>query len=155
MVLRQEQWCFSPTSYRGMLPIFVIRSSLPSWEAPRLPRSLRCASTAVFATVTLFVLAVVVADPATAAVPSSPTGVTARAGDQLAEVTWNAPVPDDPSITGYTITTSPADTPPVETFAVLVAVSPGCRGTTDENAFLRHPPNHEGHCSPRTISGRA
>jgi hypothetical protein len=27
--------------------------------------------------------------------------VTARAGDELAEVTWSAPTPDDPTITGY------------------------------------------------------
>ncbi|HEV2927993.1 MAG TPA: fibronectin type III domain-containing protein, partial [Propionibacteriaceae bacterium] len=33
--------------------------------------------------------------------------------DQLAQVTWNAPTPDDPSITGYTITIAPADTPAV------------------------------------------
>jgi hypothetical protein len=38
--------------------------------------------------------------------------VTARAGDQLAEVTRTAPSPDDPSITGYTITASPLDTRP-------------------------------------------
>jgi hypothetical protein len=54
-----------------------------------------------------------VAGPATAAVPSPPTSVTARAGDQLAEVSWTAPAPDDPTITGYTITSSPAGTPPV------------------------------------------
>jgi hypothetical protein len=54
-----------------------------------------------------------VAGPATAAVPGPPTSVTAHAGDQLAEVTWTAPTPDDPTITGYTITSSPADTPPV------------------------------------------
>jgi hypothetical protein len=68
---------------------------------------------AIVAATTLFVLAAVVADPAIAAVPSPPTDVTARAGDQLAEVTWTAPTPDDPSITGYTITASPLDTPPV------------------------------------------
>jgi Lamin Tail Domain/Fibronectin type III domain len=39
--------------------------------------------------------------------------VTARAGDQLADVTWNAPTPDDPTITGYVVTASPADTPAV------------------------------------------
>jgi hypothetical protein len=34
--------------------------------------------------------------------------------DQLAELTWTAPTPPyDPTITGYTITASPADTPPV------------------------------------------
>jgi 5-hydroxyisourate hydrolase-like protein (transthyretin family) len=39
--------------------------------------------------------------------------VTARAGYQLAEVTWAAPTPDDPTITGYVVTAAPADTPPV------------------------------------------
>jgi hypothetical protein len=53
------------------------------------------------------------AGPPTAAVPGPPTSVTARAGDQLAEVTWNAPTPDDPTITGYVVTASPADTPAV------------------------------------------
>ena len=48
---------------------------------------------AIVAATTLFVLAAVVADPAIAAVPSPPTDVTARAGDQLAEVTWTAPTP--------------------------------------------------------------
>ena len=67
---------------------------------------------AVLATIALAVTAMV-AGPATAAVPSPPTSVTARAGDQLAEVTWTAPTPDDPTITGYTITASPADTPAV------------------------------------------
>jgi hypothetical protein len=38
--------------------------------------------------------------------------VTARAGNQLAEVVWTAPTPD-PTITGYVITAAPADTPPV------------------------------------------
>jgi hypothetical protein len=54
-----------------------------------------------------------VAGPATAAVPGPPTSVTAHAGDQLAEVTWTAPTPDDPTITGYVITAAPADTLPV------------------------------------------
>ena len=67
---------------------------------------------AVFATIALAVTAMAAA-PATAAVPDPPNSVTARAGHQLAEVTWNAPVPDDPTITGYEVTTSPADTPPV------------------------------------------
>jgi hypothetical protein len=51
--------------------------------------------------------------PASAAVPGPATSVTARAGDQLAEVVWAAPTPDDPTITGYAITASPADTPAV------------------------------------------
>jgi fibronectin type III domain protein len=51
------------------------------------------------------------ADPGT--VPSPPTNLTARAGDQLAEVTWDGPLPHDPSITDYTVTPSPADTAPV------------------------------------------
>jgi hypothetical protein len=67
---------------------------------------------AVIATIALAVTAMD-AGPATAAVPGPPTSVTARGGDQLAEVTWAAPTPDDPTITGYTITASPADTPPV------------------------------------------
>lgn len=53
------------------------------------------------------------AGPASAAVPSPPRNVTARAGHQLAEVTWDAPTADDPSITGYTITVSPLDAPAV------------------------------------------
>jgi P pilus assembly chaperone PapD len=56
---------------------------------------------------------VMVAGPATAAVPGPPTSVTARAGDQLDEVTWTAPTPDDPTITGYVVTAAPADPPPV------------------------------------------
>jgi hypothetical protein len=67
---------------------------------------------AAIATVTLAVTAMV-AGPATAAVPGPPTSVTARAGDQLAEITWTAPSPDDPTITGYVVTAAPADTPPV------------------------------------------
>jgi hypothetical protein len=54
-----------------------------------------------------------VAGPATAAVPGPPTSLVARAGDQLAEVTWTAPTPDDPTITGYVVTASPPDTAPV------------------------------------------
>ena len=76
-----------------------------------MSRSRRWLSSAV-ATIALAVTAMV-AGPATAAVPGPPAGVTARAGDQLAEVTWNAPTPDDPTITGYVVTTSPADTPAV------------------------------------------
>ena len=56
---------------------------------------------------------VMVAGPATAAVPGPPTSVTARAGGQLDEVTWTAPTPDNPTITGYVVTAAPADTPPV------------------------------------------
>jgi 5-hydroxyisourate hydrolase-like protein (transthyretin family) len=67
---------------------------------------------AAIATVTLAVTALV-AGPATAAAPGAPTGVTARAGNQLAQVTWSAPTPDDPTITGYEVTASPADTSPV------------------------------------------
>jgi Lamin Tail Domain/Fibronectin type III domain len=67
---------------------------------------------ATTATIALAATALV-ARPATAAVPGPPTSVTARAGDHLAEVSWTAPTPDDPTITGYTITSSPADTPPV------------------------------------------
>ncbi|HKP99478.1 MAG TPA: lamin tail domain-containing protein [Actinomycetes bacterium] len=67
---------------------------------------------AAIATIALAVTALV-AGPAMAAVPGPPTIVTARAGDQLAEVTWTAPTPDDPTITGYEVSASPADTPPV------------------------------------------
>jgi hypothetical protein len=67
---------------------------------------------ATTATIALAITAMV-AGPATAAVPGPPTSATARAGDQLAEVYWNAPTPDDPAITGYTITAAPADTLPV------------------------------------------
>jgi P pilus assembly chaperone PapD len=77
-----------------------------------MTRSRRRLCSAVFATIALAVTAMV-AGPATAAVPGPPTSVTTRAGDQLAEVTWHAPTPDDPTITGYVVTTSPADTPPV------------------------------------------
>jgi hypothetical protein len=75
-----------------------------------LPRPLRRCSSAVLATIALVAM---LPGPASAAVPGPPTNVTARAGDQLAQVTWDAPTPDDPSITGYTITASPADAPPV------------------------------------------
>jgi hypothetical protein len=78
-----------------------------------LPHSLRRPGIAILAAIILLATSVAFAGSATAAVPSPPTDVTARAGDQLAEVTWNAPTPDDPSITGYTITTAPADTPPL------------------------------------------
>jgi 5-hydroxyisourate hydrolase-like protein (transthyretin family) len=67
---------------------------------------------AAIATIALAITAMV-AGRATAAVPGLPSSVTARAGGQLAEVTWTAPTPDDPTITGYTVTASPADTPPV------------------------------------------
>jgi Lamin Tail Domain/Fibronectin type III domain len=75
-------------------------------------RSRRRVFSAVLATIALAVTALL-AGPATAAVPGPPTSVTARAGDRLAEVTWNAPTPDDPTITGYVVTASPADTPAV------------------------------------------
>jgi chitodextrinase len=67
---------------------------------------------AVVAAIALAVTALV-AGPATAAVPGPPTSVTVRAGDQLAEVTWTAPTPDDPTISGYVISAAPADTSPV------------------------------------------
>jgi 5-hydroxyisourate hydrolase-like protein (transthyretin family) len=88
-----------------------------------LPRSLRRPCIGILAAITLLATCVAFAGSATAAVPSPPTDVTARAGDQLAEVTWNAPVPDDPSITGYTVTTSPADT-------LAVTVDPTARTAT-------------------------
>jgi len=67
---------------------------------------------AALATIALAVTAMA-AGPATAAVSGPPTSVTAHAGDQLAEVTWHAPTPEDPTITGYVVTASPADTPAV------------------------------------------
>jgi hypothetical protein len=84
---------------------------LSSWEA-LVSRSRWRLFSAAIATVALAVTAMV-AGPATAAVPGPPSSVTARAGDHLAEVTWTAPTPDDPTITGYVVTASPADTPPV------------------------------------------
>ena len=68
----------------------------------------------LFSTVfTTIAITAMVAGPATAAVPGPPTSVTAHAGDQQAEVTWNAVTPDDPTVSGYTVTPSPADTPAV------------------------------------------
>ena len=78
-----------------------------------MPRSLRRPGIGILAALIVLATSVMFAGSATAAVPGPPTEVTARAADQLAEVTWSAPAPDDPSITGYTITTSPADTPAV------------------------------------------
>jgi hypothetical protein len=43
--------------------------------------------------------------------------VVAAAGDGEADVSWDAPSPDDPSITGYTITVSPGDVSPVSVSA--------------------------------------
>jgi hypothetical protein len=77
---------------------------------------------AAFATIVLAATAQV-ADPATAAVPGPPTSVIARAGDQLAEVTWTAPMPDDSTITGYVVTALPADT-------LALAVDPTARTAT-------------------------
>ena len=77
---------------------------------------------AAIPTIALAITAMV-AGPARAAVPGPPTDVTVHAGNQLAEVTWTAPTPDDPTITGYTITAAPADTPPV-------AVDPTTRTAT-------------------------
>jgi hypothetical protein len=74
---------------------------------------------AAFATIALATTAMV-AGPATAAVPGPPTSVTARAGDQLAEVAWTAPTPDNPTITDYVVIPSPADTS-----AVAVDPPPG------------------------------
>jgi len=78
--------------------------------APSIASSSPSMLQAVLATIALVAM---LPGPASAAVPGPPTNVTARAGDQLAQVTWDAPTPDDPSITGYTITASPADAPPV------------------------------------------
>jgi fibronectin type III domain protein/lamin tail-like protein len=63
-----------------------------------------------------WLLAATIAGPAmagTGPAPDPPTNVSARAGDRMAEVTWDAPAPDDPSITGYTVTASPPDAVPV------------------------------------------
>jgi hypothetical protein len=90
-----------------------------------MSRSRRRLCSAVLATIALAVTALV-AGPATAAVPGPPTSVTARPGDQLAEVTGHAPTPDDPTITGYVVTTSPADTPAVTVDPTArTATSPG------------------------------
>ena len=75
-----------------------------------MPRPLRRCSSAVLTTIALVAM---LAGPAAAAAPSPPTNVTAHAGHELAQVTWDAPTPDDPSITGYTITASPLDAPAV------------------------------------------
>jgi hypothetical protein len=109
---RQAERCFSPQHHSDNLAIILIRSNYPR-EVRRLPRSLRRPGIGILAAITLLATFVAFAGSATAAVPSPPTDVTARAGDQLAEVAWNAPVPDDPSITGYTVTASPADIPAV------------------------------------------
>jgi fibronectin type III domain protein len=69
----------------------------------RVPQLLTALAVALAVTV---VAARAGADPA---LPGQPTNVTARAGDHLAEVSWDAPTPDDPSITGYTVTASPPD----------------------------------------------
>jgi hypothetical protein len=79
-----------------------------------MPGSRRWLFIAVFATVALAATAMA-AGPATAATPGPPTSLTARAGDQLAEVSWTAPTPDDPTITGYVVTASSPDIPPVTT----------------------------------------
>jgi 5-hydroxyisourate hydrolase-like protein (transthyretin family) len=67
-------------------------------------------------------------------------------------VTWSAPAPDDPSITGYTIITSPADTP-------AVTVDPTARtatvaGLTNGTAysFTVAATNPDGTSSPSTPS---
>jgi hypothetical protein len=52
-----------------------------------------------------------VADPGP---PSAPLNVTARAGDQLVQVSWGTPTSDDPTITAYTVTISPPDVAPLE-----------------------------------------
>jgi hypothetical protein len=84
------------------------------------------------ATIALAVTAMV-AGPATAAVSGPPTSVTARAGDQLAEVTWTAPTPDDPTITGYVVTASPADTPAIIVDPTARAAAVG--GLTNGTAY--------------------
>jgi hypothetical protein len=49
-----------------------------------------------------------------AAVPTGqPRNVTARPGDGLAVVSWEAPDPEDGTVTGYTVTAAPLDTAPV------------------------------------------
>jgi hypothetical protein len=95
-----------------MIAIILIQSNYPC-EVCWLPRSLRRPAISILAAITLLATSVAFAGSAAAAVPGPPTDVTARADDQLAEVTWNGPAPDDRSITGYTITTAPADTPAV------------------------------------------
>ena len=46
--------------------------------------------------------------------PGAPLNVTARAGDHLVQVSWDTPTPDDPTITGYTVTVSPPDAAPID-----------------------------------------
>jgi P pilus assembly chaperone PapD len=117
-----------------------------------LPRSLRRPCIGILAAITLAATSVAFAGSATAAVPSPPTDVTARAGDQLAEVSWNAPVPDDPSITGYTITTSPADTPAVTVdHTVGTATVTGLTNGT-AYSFTVTATNPDGTSSPSTPS---
>jgi 5-hydroxyisourate hydrolase-like protein (transthyretin family) len=148
---RQLERCFSPQHHSGNLAIILIRSNYPC-EVRRLPRSLRWSCIGVLVAITVLATSVMFAGSATAAVPGPPTDVTARAGDQLAQVTWNAPAPDDPSITGYTITTSPADTP-------AVTVDPTARtatvtGLTNGTAysFTVAATNPDGTSSPSTPS---
>jgi hypothetical protein len=98
-------WALSKRSRERLDPV-----ELRLVGAPSIASSLRRCSSAVLATIALVAM---LPGPASAAVPGPPTNVTARAGDELAQVTWDAPTLDDPSITGYTITASPADAPPV------------------------------------------
>jgi Fibronectin type III domain len=107
-------------------------------------------------TVALTVTAMV-AGPAAAAVPGPPTSVTARAGDQLAEVTWNAPTPDDPTITGYVATASPADTPPVtvDSTARTAMVTGLTNGTAYSFTVAATNPDGPSPAQPRTPQPRS
>jgi hypothetical protein len=89
-------------------------------EVHRLPRSLRWPCIGVLVAITVVATSVRFGHRCG---PGPTTDVTARAGDQLAQVSWSALAPDAPSITGYTITTSPADTP-------AVIVDPTARAAT-------------------------
>ena len=106
-----NDWCFSADNGSATLASDLIRTNCPRGRRLMSRSRWRLFSTVV-ATIALTVTAMV-AGPAIAAVPGPPNSVTARAGDQLAEVTWNAPTPDDPTITGYVVTASPANTPAV------------------------------------------
>jgi hypothetical protein len=64
-------------------------------------------------------------------VPGAPTGVSAVAGDGQATVSWSAPSDGGSPITGYTVTTSPADVAPMSTSGSPAVVT----GLTDGKAY--------------------
>ena len=146
-----RQLCFSSAHHSGTIPTVLIRSNY-SCEVRWLPRTLRQAGIGILVAITLLATSVLSAGSATAAVPGPPTDVTARAGNQLAEVTWNAPAPADPSISGYTITTTPADTPPLTVDPTVRTAT--VTGLTNGTAysFTVTVTNSDGTSSPSTPS---